>query len=211
MAGGAAVIGALEAIAALKLAVNVVGLIPATENLPGGEAYKPGDILRTLSGKTIEVLNTDAEGRVILADALEYAKRYRPALVVDIATLTGAVSVALGNSVAALLGSDPAAVRRVKQAAAAALEQVWELPLLPEYKEYTKSDVADVKNITGRQGGVISGAAFLAAFASPMTWAHLDVGGTAYTTEPKPWMAKGATGWGVHLFEELAKQFAKRK
>ncbi len=211
MAGGAAVIAALRAIAALKLSVNVVGLVPATENLPGGEAYKPGDILRTMSGKTIEVITTDAEGRVILADALHYAKRYKPAAVVDIATLTGAVSIALGHSVAALLGNDQGIVKRLKAAGETSGERVWELPLLDEYKEYTKSDVADLKNITGRQGGVISGAAFLEAFISPEKWAHLDIGATAYTGEAKPWQPKGATGWGVHLFVELAKLFVKRK
>ncbi len=211
MAGGAAVIGAIRAIAALKLPTNVIGIIPATENLPGAEAYKPGDILRTLSGKTIEVVNTDAEGRVILSDALEYAKQYTPAFVVDIATLTGSVSVALGHQTTAVVGNNTAVISAVKKAAVTAGEAVWELPLLDEYHEYVKSDVADLKNITGRQGGVISGAAFLAAFAEPMHWAHLDIGGTAYTTEVKPWQVKGATGWGVHLFVELAKQFAKRK
>ncbi len=211
MAGGAAVICAIRAIAALKLPVNVVGVVPATENLPSGEAYKPGDILTTLSGKTIEVVNTDAEGRVILADALEYAKQYKPLLCVDIATLTGAVSVALGNSVCAIVGSAPKVIKALRRAGEAAGEALWELPLLDEYREYVKSDVADLKNITGRRGGVISGAAFLAAFAEPMPWAHLDIGGTAYTNEAKPWMGKGATGWGVHLFVELAKQFAKRR
>ena len=208
MAGGAAVMGALKAISALKLPINVVGLIPATENLPSGTALKPGDIITTSSGKTIEILNTDAEGRLILADALTYAKRYKPAACVDLATLTGACEVALGKHCAGLMGSDEALIDEVRDAGEACGERAWPLPLWPEYHEQIKSDVADMKNIGGRGGGAITAAALLAKFAEGYPWAHLDIAGTAWVTTELPYTPKGATGYGVRLLVEFLKRRA---
>ncbi|MCH6567862.1 MAG: leucyl aminopeptidase, partial [Nitrospinae bacterium] len=209
MAGGAAVMGALKAVSALKLPINVVGLIPATENLPSGTALKPGDIITTSSGKTIEILNTDAEGRLILADALTYAKRYKPAACVDLATLTGACEVALGKHCAGLMGTDEALIDEVRDAGEACGERAWPLPLWPEYHEQIKSDVADVKNIGGRGGGAITAAALLAKFAEGYPWAHLDIAGTAWVTTELPYTPKGATGYGVRLLVEFLKRRAE--
>ncbi|MCR4405364.1 MAG: leucyl aminopeptidase [Anaerolineae bacterium] len=210
MAGAAAVMGALRAAAALDVPLHVVGLMPATENLPSGRAIKPGDVLKSLSGLTIEVISTDAEGRLILADALAYAQRYQPQAVVDIATLTGACVVALGEITTGLMGTDADLVARIKAASAKTAEKVWELPLFEEYGEQIKSDVADVKNTGGRPAGTITAAFFLSKFAKGMPWAHLDIAGKALTDkERNPYTPKGATGVGVRLFVQLLRDWGK--
>jgi leucyl aminopeptidase len=208
MAGGAAVISAIEAIANLKIVINCVALIPATENLPSSQAYKPGDIIGSAAGKTIEVINTDAEGRLILADALHYAKSYKPKVVIDFATLTGACVYALGTHVSGMMGNDIKLMQKVKQAGEVSGDRVWELPLWEEYSKQIKSDIADVRNTgTGYGGGAITAAAFLQEFISDYKWAHLDIAGTAWSTEEKPYLGKGATGVGVALAVELVRKW----
>lgn len=199
MAGGAAVIAAVRAAAELGLPVNLVGIVPATENLPGGKAYKPGDILKSLSGQTIEVVTTDAEGRLILADALTYASRYKPAAIIDLATLTGACIVALGDHVIGMMGTDDDLKREIREAAELTGEKVWELPLWEEYHELIKGDAADYKNSGGRAGGAITAAAFLSKFTGGTPWVHLDIAGPAWLTKEKPYIPKGASGVGVRL------------
>ncbi len=211
MAGAAAVLGAIRAASDLKLQINVVGLIPATENLPSGKAYKPGDILKSMSGKTIEVLNTDAEGRLILADALAYAGRYKPAAVIDIATLTGACIVALGEQVIGMMGTDESLKDKVRQSADSTGEKVWELPLWEEYHELVKSDVADYKNSAGRPGGTITAAAFLSKFVGDYPWVHLDIAGPAWSAKDRPYVPKGASGIGVRLFTDLLRHWGDKK
>ncbi len=203
-AGAVAVMGIMQAVAGLRLPLHVVGLMPAAENLPGGNASKPGDIVKAMNGRTVEILNTDAEGRLALADALSYAQQYKPQAVVDLATLTGAVVVALGDRAAGVLGTDQALVDKLKKAGDACGERVWQLPLWKDYDEDVKSDFADVKNI-GANGsaGTISGAAFLKKFAGGFPWAHLDIAGTAWTDKDKQYIAKGATGFGVRLVVEM--------
>lgn len=193
MSGGAAVLGAMETIGTLGLAVNVVALVPATENLPGGSAFKPGDVLRMGSGKTVEILSTDAEGRLILADALTYARRYDPAAVIDCATLTGACIVALGHHASGLMGNDEDLISEVQFAGERAGERAWHLPLFEEYTEQIKGDTADIKNTGGRYGGALTAGAFLKEFAA-YPWAHLDVAGTAFGKKGNPYTPKGATG-----------------
>jgi leucyl aminopeptidase len=210
MSGGAAVLGALRAAAALKLPLNVVGLLPATENMPGGRAYKPGDVLRTMSGRTIEVLNTDAEGRLVLSDALAYACRYKPAAIVDIATLTGACRIALGQEATGMLGTDDALKRKIRGAGEKSGERVWELPLWEGYYEQIKSDIADMKNTGGRDGGVITAAALLSKFVQDYPWAHLDIAATAWTGKDRPYTPKGATGIGVRLLTQFLRDYEKR-
>lgn len=207
MAGGAAVIGTVSAAAELHLPVNIVGLIPATENLPGGRACKPGDILKSMSGKTIEVINTDAEGRLILADALAYAGRFKPAAIIDIATLTGACIVALGDHVMGMMGTDDNLKNRIKKAANETGELLWELPLWENYQELVKSDIADYKNSTGRPGGAITAAAFLSKFVGPYPWVHLDIAGPAWLTKDQAHNPKGASGVGVRLFVQLLRNW----
>ncbi|PLX79489.1 MAG: leucyl aminopeptidase [Desulfuromonas sp.] len=199
MAGGAAVIGTLLAAALLKLPINLVGVIPAVENLPSGSAIRPGDILTSLSGKTIEVLNTDAEGRLILADALTYVKRFAPSLVIDLATLTGACVIALGQHASAVLGNDQSLVRQLIKAGESCGERLWQLPLWDEYDQQVKSEVADLKNTGGRPAGTITAAAFLKPFAEGTRWAHIDIAGTAWRDKPAPYATKGGTGVGVRL------------
>ncbi len=199
MSGGAAALGAVMAAAALKLSVNVVALVPATENLPGGKAYKPGDILTSMSGQTIEVQNTDAEGRLILADALTYAERYKPSAVIDLATLTGACVVALGSHATGLMGNNEGLKKKVQKAGEETGERLWELPLWEPYKEQIKSDIADMKNVGGKEAGTITAAAFLDRFASKFHWAHLDIAGTAWETKGRNYRPKGAVGVGVRL------------
>jgi leucyl aminopeptidase len=203
MSGAAAVLGTFEVLGRLKPAVHVIGLIPSTENMPSGTAVKPGDVVTSHLGKTIEVINTDAEGRLILCDALSWARRYRPACVIDIATLTGAIVVALGNSAAGVMGSDDALVEEVRQAAERAGERVWPLPLWEEYRDLMKSDIADVKNAGGRPAGSISAGWFLREFVDGFPWAHLDIAGTAYTDREDVTRVKGPTGIGVRLFSEF--------
>jgi leucyl aminopeptidase len=210
MSGGAATLGAVCAAAMLKLPINIVGVIPATENLPGGGAYKPGDILKSMSGITIEVLNTDAEGRLILSDGLAYAARYKPAAIVDLATLTGACVIALGSVNTGLMGNDDKLVEKIKAAAAATSEKVWQLPMDDEYGEQIKSDIADVKNVGGREAGTITAAKFLEKFVKDLPWAHLDIAGTAYGDKAKAYRPKGATGVGVRLLTQLARDWKKK-
>lgn len=205
MAGGAAAICAIKAAADLKLPVNVVSLIPATENMPSGKADKPGDVVKAMSGKTIEVISTDAEGRMILADALTYGERYKPKAVIDLATLTGACIIALGYHATGLLGNDKDLIEAIKNAGEKSGERVWELPLWEEYEEQNKSDIADVKNVGGRGGGTITAAAFLKKFAGKFKWAHLDIAGTVWEYNGKPYVPKGAVGVGVRLLVEYLK------
>jgi leucyl aminopeptidase len=203
MSGAAAVLGTFEMLGRLKPKVHVVGLIPSCENMPSATSYKPGDVVKSQSGKTIEVVNTDAEGRLILADALSYARRYKPACVLDAATLTGAVVIALGHSAAGLLGTDVALLNEVREASEKSGEKVWELPLWDEYRDLIKSDIADMKNSGGRPAGTITGAWFLREFVDRFPWAHLDIAGTAYADRDSPSMAKGPTGMGARLFSEF--------
>ncbi|MCC7342050.1 MAG: leucyl aminopeptidase [Bryobacterales bacterium] len=209
MAGGAAVLGAMKAIAALKPHVRVSAFIPMVENMPGGRAMRPGDVLKSLSGKTIEVLNTDAEGRLILADAITYAQRQGCTHLVDAATLTGAVVVALGYERVGLFTNQEAFGERVSGAAKAAGERFWPMPLDAEFREYLKSECADIANIGGRWGGACTAAKFLEEFAGETPWAHLDIAGTAWLESPKPYMPKGPTGVAVKTFVELAARLAQ--
>jgi leucyl aminopeptidase len=209
MAGGAAVLGAIRAAVRLSLPFRIIGLVPATENLPGGAAYKPGDIL-TSSGKTIEIITTDAEGRLILADALTYAKRYRPEAIIDLATLTGACIVALGHEASGMVGNNQKLLTRLKQAGEEAGERVWELPLWKEYDELLKSEVADMKNVGNRSAGVITGGAFLGRFIDKTAWAHLDIAGTAWSDKGRIYMSPGATGVGVRLLTRFFQNWAKQ-
>jgi leucyl aminopeptidase len=205
MAGGAAVLGVLKAASALKLPVNLIGILPATENLPGGSATKPGDIARSITGKTVEIINTDAEGRLILADAIGYAKRFKPKAIIDIATLTGACSIALGNEAIAMMGNDRKLLDDIKKSADNTYERVWEMPLFDEYKEYIKSDIADVKNTGGKNGSLVTAAYFLYEFAEKTPWVHLDIAGTAWAEKDKPYIPKGASAIGVRLIMDLIK------
>ncbi len=197
MTGGATVMGALKAIAQLKPAMPILGVVPCSENLPSGKATKPGDVVRAMTGKTIEIINTDAEGRLILADAIAYAKKLGATQVIDLATLTGAVSIALGDVNAAILGTDQGLIDEVITAGREVGEKFWQLPLDKEYSKQIKSDIADIKNVGGRKGGTITAAAFLKEFAEGLSWAHLDIAGTAWSDEAKPYRAKGPTGIAV--------------
>jgi leucyl aminopeptidase len=201
MSGAAVTLGILQLVASLKLPINVVGLVAAAENMPGGSAINPGDVLTSMAGKTIEVLNTDAEGRLVLADALCYASRYKPRAVIDLATLTGAVIIALGSHAAAVLGNDSDLTQNLIDSGTATGERVWELPLWEEYEKAMKSDIADLKNIAspGVGAGTITGAAFLKAFAGEWPWAHIDIASTSWSGEEKPYAPKGASGFGVRL------------
>jgi len=199
MAGGAAVIGALQAAATMRLPCNLVGIIPAVENMPSGTAIRPGDILTAQSGKTIEVQNTDAEGRLILADALNYVRRYKPQVVIDLATLTGACIVALGHHATAVLGNDQRLVNELLKAGEASGERLWQLPLWEEYAAQIDSKVADIKNTGGREAGTITAAAFLGKFTEDLRWAHLDIAGTAWEEKGRPCYPFGGTGVGVRL------------
>jgi len=199
MCGGASVLGAIAACAELELPLNVVGVVPSSENLPDGDANKPGDIVTSMSGQTIEILNTDAEGRLILCDALTYTERFDPAAVIDIATLTGACIVALGNQASGLLGNDDRLAEEITTAATVSNDRVWRLPLWDEYQEQLKSNFADMANIGGRGAGTITAACFLARFAGKFKWAHLDIAGTAWVSGEK----KGATGRPVPLLVQF--------
>jgi leucyl aminopeptidase len=193
-----------RAAAMLKLPVNLISIIPSAENLPGGGAYKPGDVLVSASGITIEVLNTDAEGRLVLADGLHYATRYKPEAIIDLATLTGACVVALGTQASGLMTNHAELADRVKASGEATHERVWELPMFPEYHESIKSDVADIKNIGAPgEAGPIAGGVFLQNFVKNIPWVHLDIAGTAWTTKNHPYAPKGSTGVGVRLLTHL--------
>ena len=203
MSGAAAVLGTFEMLGRVKPKVHVVGLIPSTENMPGGRALKPGDVIRSHLGKTIEIINTDAEGRLILCDALSYARRFQPACVLDAATLTGAVVVALGHVASGVLGTDDALIEEIRRAGDRADERVWPLPLWEEYRDLIKSDIADVKNTGGRPAGAISAAWFLREFVKDYPWAHIDIAGTAYSDKPDAAREKGPTGVAMRLFAEF--------
>ena len=203
--GGCTVLGIMKSVSELKLPINVVGIIPSVENMPGGEAYRPGDIIKLYNGKTAEILNTDAEGRLILADALAYGeKQYSPKAIIDFATLTGACIIALGNNVAAIVSNNNQLTEKIKTSSKATTEEIWELPLTQDYMDMIKSDVADIKNMgIGRAAGTITAAAFLKSAIKDTPWAHLDIAGVAWTqgaaTKDKPYNPKGATGFGVRL------------
>ncbi len=208
MSGAAAVIAAVWALGRLKPRVNVTAIAPCTENMPGGGAIKPGDVLRAMNGTTIEVVNTDAEGRLILADGLSYARRLNLSPIIDVATLTGAITVALGNVAMGLMGNDEALIERVRQAAACAGEKVWPLPMFEEYREQLKSDVADLKNTGGRPAGSITAAWFLREFAGDTPWAHIDMAGVDNYDREKGWIVKGASGMPVRTLIHLALRYA---
>jgi leucyl aminopeptidase len=207
MCGAASVLGALTAVGEMRLPLNVVGVIPTTENMPGGRATKPGDIVKSLSGQTVEILNTDAEGRLILCDALTYLERYAPAAVIDIATLTGACVIALGHVVSGLFANDEALAREVTAAGATAYDRVWHLPLLDDYQEQLKSNFADFANIGGRPAGAVTAACFLSRFTRQYKWAHLDIAGTAWRSGKE----KGATGRPVPLLTQFLIERASRR
>jgi len=203
MSGAAAVLGTFDALGRLKPKLNVVGLIPSTENLPSGTAVKPGDVIKSHLGKTIEIINTDAEGRLILCDALSYARRFKPAAVLDAATLTGAVVVALGHHAIGIMGNDEALLAEVRDAGERAGERCWPLPLWDEYRDLVKSEIADVKNSGGRSAGTIAGGWFLREFVEGFPWVHLDIAGTAYMDSESAIQGKGPTAVGVRLFSEF--------
>lgn len=209
MSGGAGVIAAMRAIGLLKPRLNVVGIVPATENMPGGRATKPGDIVRAMNGKSIEIINTDAEGRLILADALSYANTIGATRICDAATLTGAVTVALGSAFAAVLSNDDDFYNRFAAAAEPTGERYWRLPLDEEYLKAMKSDIADLKNTGGRPGGTCTASAFLKEFVAGTPWIHLDIAATAYTDKTTPWSAKGPTGYPVRSFLALVDALAQ--
>jgi len=201
--GGAAwVMGPFMAAAALRLPVNLVGIIPSAENMPGGGACKPGDVVTSMSGQTIEITNTDAEGRMLLCDGLHFAQRYRPSVIIDVATLTGACVVALGHAASGIMGNDDTLKHDLLRAGEATGERLWELPLWDEYDDIIKSDIADMKNAAGPHAGTISAACFLKKFAGSSRWAHLDIAGTAWEERGRPYVPKGATGVGVRLLVE---------
>lgn len=207
MHGSASVIGAMYAIAKAKLPMNVVGLVPSTENVIGGNAYLPGDVIAFMNGKTAEIDNTDAEGRLILADALTYADKYKPQAVVDLATLTGACVVALGNVTTGMMGTDDSLKARLKAASIRTSEYVCELPLYEEYEELIKSDIADVKNSGGRGAGAITAALFLKKFIGDYPWAHLDIAGTGMSSKETDYNPKGGTGVAVRLLVDMIRNW----
>lgn len=208
MAGGASVIAAMGAIARLRPRLNVIGVVPATENMPGGNATRPGDVLKTMLGKTIEVVNTDAEGRLILSDGLAYAREQGATAIVDVATLTGAISVALGDVGMGAMGNDAPLMDRVKRAAGAAGEKIWELPMWEEFKDQIRSDVADMKNSGGRRGGSITAAMLLREFVEDTPWVHLDIAGVDMYDREKGVIVKGASGVPVRSLVHLVLQSA---
>jgi len=202
--GGCTVLGIMKAVSELKLPINVVGIIPSVENMPGGESYRPGDIIKLYSGKTAEILNTDAEGRLILADALSYGeKHYSPKAIIDFATLTGACIVALGTNVAGIVSNNEGLTKKINESSKKTMEEIWELPLTQDFMDMIKSDVADMKNVgIGRAAGTITAAAFLRNSIGNTPWIHFDIAGVAWTqiaTKEKSYNPKGATGFGVRL------------
>jgi leucyl aminopeptidase len=204
MSGGAAVACAMRAIAQLQAPMRVIGVVPATENMPGGRAIKPGDILKSAAGKTVEVINTDAEGRLILGDGLWYARQLGATHLVDVATLTGAVVVALGKTTSGLFGAPDEWVERVRKVAERAGDRAWPLPLYDDYREQLKSEIADMMNTGGRPAGSITAAMFLKEFTDNLPWVHLDIAGTAWVDDAKPFLPKGPSGVAVRTLAELA-------
>ena len=209
MTGAATVIGTMLAIAQLKPSVPVLGVAPCSENLPSGKATKPGDVLRAMTGKTIEVINTDAEGRLVLADAIAYAKKLGATKIIDMATLTGAVSIALGDVHTAILGTDQELIGEVIASGVEVGEKFWQLPLDAEYTKQIKSDIADIKNVGGKKAGTITAAAFLKEFAEETPWAHLDIAGTAWGDPATPYRSKGPTGVAVRTLVEFIERSAR--
>ena len=208
MGGAGAVFGAMQVAAELKLPLHVVGLVSAAENMPSSNAYRPGDIVKSLSGKTIEVLNTDAEGRIILSDALFYAQRYNPDAIVELSTLTGAIIIALGSHATGLFATNQDLADKLIRAGEASAERVWQFPMWEEYHQMVKSEIADLKNLAGRPAGSITAGTFLAAFTGDFPFAHLDVAGTAWNDRPlKPYDTSGATGVGVRLLAEFLSKY----
>ena len=207
MSGAAAVLGAMRAVALLKLPLHVVGLVPAAQNMPDGNAYLPGDVVTASNGKTIEVLNTDAEGRVVLSDALHHANSFEPDAIIDLATLTGACVVALGHDCAAVLGNDDALIRKLHSAGERVHERVWQLPLWEEHRKQIRGTIGDIKNVSGRPAGTITAAAFLSHFVDETPWAHLDIAGVAWHGKEGDYGVKGATGFGVRLLLELLRSW----
>jgi leucyl aminopeptidase len=210
MAGGAAVLLAMRAISLLQVPLKVVAVVPSVENMPGGRAMRPGDILRGASGRTVEVLNTDAEGRLLLGDALWYAQRLGATHLVDIATLTGACMVALGRSTTGVFGRPDDWRDYVCDAAKRCGERVWPMPIFDDYRDQLKSEIADTTNSGGRYGGAITAALFVGEFAGGLPWAHLDVAGTAWNDEATPFLPKGPTGVGVRTLVNLAMGLGSR-
>jgi leucyl aminopeptidase len=210
MAGAAAVIAAMDAIAQLKPKVNVIACVPATENMPSGKAFKPGDILRTFSGKTVEVVNTDAEGRLILADAIAYAKQQGASPILDAATLTGAAIIALGPFCTGAFGNDERLVQEVIEAGREAGEPIWAMPMFPDYRELIKSDFADIKNTGGRPGGAITAAWFIGEFVGDTPWVHLDIAPTFWSDKEVHYLSKGATGVMVRTFVQFVLRRSNR-
>ncbi len=207
MAGGAATLAIIKAASQLELPVNITGILPATENMPGGSASKPGDIVSSITGKTIEIVNTDAEGRLAIADAIGYAIKYlKPKGIIDIATLTGACKVAFGNEAIAMMGNSSELMERLKKASNETYERVWEMPLYEEYKDYIKSDIAHIKNSGGKNAALLTAGYFLKEFAGDTPWVHLDIAGTAWNDKDKPYLSKGATGIGVRLILNFLKE-----
>jgi len=209
MAGGAAVMAALSAIAQLRLRLNVIAVIPCTENLPSGEALKPGDVLTAMNGKTIEIISTDAEGRLTLADALSYAGKLGARRIVDVATLTGSCHIALGDDCSGVFGNNQELVDKLIAASAVAGELMWQLPMYEQAKEQLKSEVADIKNVGGKWGGAITAAHFLAEFVGNTPWVHIDIAGTSLSEKERGYIAKGATGVAVRTLVNLALSLAK--
>jgi leucyl aminopeptidase len=209
MTGAATVIGAMQAIAQLEPSIPVLGVAPCSENLPSGRATKPGDVLTAMTGTTIEVINTDAEGRLVLADAIAYAKKLGATQIIDMATLTGAVSIALGDVNTAILGTDQTLIDKVIEAGKSVGEKFWQLPLDAEYTNQIKSDIADIKNVGGKKAGTITAAAFLKEFAGDTSWAHLDIAGTAWGDTAQPYRSKGPTGVAVRTLIEFIESAAR--
>ena len=207
MSGAAAVLATLQAASRLQLPFHLVGIMPATENLPSGKAYKPGDILKTLSGQTVEVISTDAEGRLILSDALTYSLRYQPKAIIDLATLTGACVIALGDYVIGLFGNDDVLLKRIEEASSKTGERAWRFPLWDDYFEDLKSDVADFRNVGTRAAGAIIGGIFLSKFVQKIPWTHLDIAGPASIAKERPYIPKGGTGAGVRLLIQLLRDW----
>jgi leucyl aminopeptidase len=206
MGGAAAVLGTMKVVGMLNIPLRIICITPCTENMPDANAYRPADVIKASNGKTIEIISTDAEGRMVLADGLVYAGRYKPKAVVDLATLTGACVVALGETAAGLFSTEDSLRDKLVSAGTTAHERVWPLPLWEDYKEYIKSDVADMKNSGGRYGGVATSAVFLQQFID-FPWAHLDIAGVAYSEKAKGYSPAGATGFGVRLLTEFLRQW----
>jgi leucyl aminopeptidase len=207
MSGAAAVLATLQVASKLQLPFHLVGIMPATENLPSGKAYKPGDILKTLSGQTVEVISTDAEGRLILSDALTYSLRYQPKAIIDLATLTGACVIALGDFVIGLFGNDESLLRRIEEASVKTGEKVWRMPLWDDYFDYLKSDAADFRNVGTRAAGAIIGGIFLSKFVEKTPWVHLDIAGPASIEKERPYIPRGGTGVGVRLLIQMLRDW----